>query len=207
MITKKTIAAASLAAFLAVPALAAGASINTAKNLSDGASVSLSGTVEDFSNAKSFTLHDSTGTISVDTSSAPSVVLKNGDTVNVSGRLNKGVLGASVAATSVSEDKTLGQQVGSAINSITGDDEPSNAQAVNIKGLPDKGMVKVEGTVDSVSSEKKFTLRDSTGTVDVALKSEQSASLQKGASVTVFGYVNNGMLSKSIDATKIELRH
>lgn len=200
----KTITLTSFAVLLSTSALAATA--NSVGNMQNGSAVSLSGTVENFDSAKSFTLRDASGEVKIDLSSSKSIVLKNGDKVDVSGTVDKGIMTTAVVATKVEEDKNVGQQIGEAIDSATGQTPASNATQVSIKALPEKGLVKVSGTVDSVSSEKKFTLRDSTGTVDVAIKSDQSASLHKGSGVTVVGYVNNGLLGKSIDASQVEVR-
>ncbi len=202
---RKTVALTSFAVLLSGSALAATA--NSVGNMDSGAAVSLAGTVEDFNSAKSFTLRDASGTTSIDLSSTPSIVLKNGDKVDVSGTVDKGITGSKVLATNVSEDKNLGQQIGDAIDNVTGEKPGSNTPQVAVKALPATGMVKVSGTVDSVSSAKKFTLRDSTGTVDVAIESAQSAALQKGTPVTVVGYVDKGMFSKSIKATSVDVQN
>ncbi|MGE3622248.1 MAG: NirD/YgiW/YdeI family stress tolerance protein [Bdellovibrionales bacterium] len=203
---RKTIAVTSLAVLLSSTALAANTA-SAVKDMPDGGQVTLSGTVEEFNNEKSFTLRDSSGTVKVDMGSAKSVVLKNGEKVTVNGTVDKGITGTTIAATSVAQDKAIGQQVGEAIDSVTGQDQAANAQPVNIKSLPDSGLVKLQGTVEDVSSEKKFTLKDSTGSVDVSLKSSESAALHKGSGVTVVGYVNKGLMGKSIDATKVDIRN
>jgi len=200
----KIIMIAGTAALLSTTALAA--TTAAVKNMPDGGSISLSGTVEDFNSEHSFTLRDNTGTMKVDLSKTKSIVLKNGETVSVTGTINKGVLGTQVAAQSVKEEKGVGQQIGEAIDSATGQDAAAAAKEVNIQSLPPSGLVKVTGTVDSVSSEKKFTLKDSTGSVDVNIKSGESASLNKGARVTVIGYAGKGLLGKNIDATEVDVR-
>jgi uncharacterized protein YdeI (BOF family) len=202
----RTTLAATAAMLFATAALAATSTTSSISNMPNGGMVSLTGTVENFDNAHSFVLRDSTGTMKVDLSGAKSVVLKNGDTVDVTGKIDKGLLGTQVAATSVNEDKGVGQQIGDAIDSMTGQTPASNAQAFNVKSLPSNGLVKVSGMVDSVSSEKKFTLKDSTGDVTVNLAAGQSASLNKGAAVSVVGYVDSGMLGKSINATEVDVQ-
>src|SRR5262245_27906450 len=63
----------------------------------------------------------------------------------------------------------------------------ADAKVVTIKALPDSGLVKVNGTIDNVSSARKFTLKDQTGHVDVAMEEEASTSLKKGLEVSVVG--------------------
>ena len=142
----------------------------------------------------------------IDLSKSPSVVLKNGESVDVSGLLNKGVLGTTITAQNVNENKAIGQKVGEAIDNVTGNDADSNARQVTVKTIPASGLIKVSGTVDSIDNAKKFTLKDSTGNVDVNIKSSESASLTKGAKVTVVGYPDKGMLGTSINATKVEVQ-
>jgi uncharacterized protein YdeI (BOF family) len=201
----QTIASTSLALLLSTTGALA-ATANSVDAMQNGSPVALTGTVENFTSAKSFTLRDASGTVEIDLSSTPSIVLKNGDKVDVSGTVDKGVLGAKIVATTVDEDKNVGQQIGEAIDSVTGQNQASNATPVSIKTLPTSGLVKIQGTVASVSNAKKFTLKDSTGTIDVAIQSSQSASLQKGTPVTVVGYVDNGLFSKSINATQVEVQ-
>ena len=201
----ETMLIAGITALLSTTALADATSASVS-NAPNGGPVTLSGTVEDFDNAHSFTLRDNSGTVKVDLSAAKSVVLKNGETVDVTGTVNKGVLGTTVVATSINEDKAVGQQIGEAIDSVTGQDAAGSAKVVNIRSLPKTGLVKVTGMVESVSNQKKFTLKDSTGHVDVNITSGESASLNKGAQVTVVGHVDNGILSKSINATEVDVQ-
>lgn len=197
---------AGIVALSAAPALAAVTSAAAIKNLPDGGGVTLNGTVEDFDSEHFFTLRDSTGTVKIDLSAAKSVVLTNGERVTVAGTIrNRGILGTSISARTVSEDKGVGQRIGEAIDSATGEDAAGYARTANIVSLPKSGLVKINGTVDSVDSEKKFTLKDQTGHIDIAIKPGMSASLNKGTEVTVVGYVNNGMLGKSIEATEVDV--
>ncbi len=182
------------------------ASANSIRSLPNNDKVTLNGTVEDFNSEHSFRLHDSSGSVTVDLSSAKSVVLKDGEKVTVDGTVRQTILGSDVVAGNVSEDKGLGARVGEAIDSATGQDAAASAQPVTIAALPDAGLVKVDGIVDGVSSEKKFTLKDSTGHVDVTIKSGESASLNKDTEVTVIGYVDKGVLGKTISATEVDVR-
>lgn len=69
--------------------------------------------------------------------------------------------------------------------------------------LPDEGHVVISGTVDDVDNEKEFTLRDHSGKIDVDVESDQSLILQKGAMVTVYGYIDSGLFRKDINATRV----
>jgi cytochrome c-type biogenesis protein CcmE len=64
-------------------------------------------------------------------------------------------------------------------------------------------MVKVVGSVDSISNTGSFTLKDATGNVSVALDPASKTTFKKGSEVTVTGYVEATTLSKSIHATHI----
>jgi uncharacterized protein YdeI (BOF family) len=176
------------------------------KDSPNGAEVTLSGTVEDFDSQHAFMLRDASGTVKIDLTSAKPMVLKDGEAVSVTGRVNHTVLGTDVVARNVSEDKGVGQQIGEAIDSVTGQDAAGSARVVTIQSLPNSGLVKLNGMVDSVASEKKFTLKDSTGHIDVSIKSAESASLKKGVEVTVIGNVDNGILGKKIVATEVDVR-
>jgi len=200
----KTATLAGLATFL-LATTAMAASAVSVKDMPNGNPVSLTGTVEDFDSQHSFTLNDGSGTVKVDLSSAKSLVLKNGDKVNVTGTVDKGIILTDVLAQSVTEDKGFGERVGNAIDSITGDKPSSDARPVTIAALPTTGLIKVSGMVESVSSAKKFTLKDQTGSVDVTIKSDQSASLNKGTHVAVIGYVEKGILGNSINATEVHV--
>jgi len=190
--------------FLSTTALAA-ATVSV-KEMPDGSEVTLSGTVEDFDSEHSFTLRDASGAVKVDLRSTKSMILKDGEKVNVTGLVNHTFLRTDVVARNVSEDKGVGERIGEAIDSVTGEDAAGSAQTATIQTLPDSGLVEVNGTVDSVSNAKKFTLKDSTGHVDVTIKSGESASLKRGAEVTVIGNVNKGLLGKSINATEVDVR-
>ncbi len=79
--------------------------------------------------------------------------------------------------------------------------------AVTVKTLPKSGAsVSLDGTVESVSNNKNFTLRDATGaTIDV--ESDQEIALNKGDRVSVDGKVDSTLLgfSKEIDASSIRI--
>ena len=200
----KTMMMAGVAALLSGSALAATAIL--IKNLPTSGEVTLNGTVESFDSQHSFTLRDSSGTIKVDLSATKAIVLKDGAKVSVTGTVDKGILETDIAALSVSEDEAVGKQIGEAIDSVTGQDPAGSAKAVDIRSLPESGIVKINGTVASVDNEKKFTLKDSTGTIDVTIMSGQSASLNKGTKVMVVGSVDKGLLGKSISATEVDVR-
>jgi len=200
----KTMMMTGIAALLSTSALAATTAASI-KDLPNGGPVTLSGAVEDFNSAHSFMLRDQSGAVKVDLSSTKSVVLTDGEQVTVTGVIDKGFFTTDVAARNVSEDKGVGERIGAAIDSVTGQDAAGSARAVNIQSLPESGIVKINGKVESVGSEKQFTLRDSTGHIDIAIKSGESASLHKGTEVTVIGSVDNGILGKTINATEVDV--
>jgi uncharacterized protein YdeI (BOF family) len=206
MKSSKTITMMIAGTMIMLSTPAASATASALKDTPEGSQVSLSGTVEDFDSQHSFTLHDSSGAVKVDLSAAKPMVLTNGEQVSVTGHVHHGLLSTDVVASAVSEDKGVGQTIGEAIDSVTGQDAAGSAQSVTIGSLPESGLVKINGTVDRVSTAKKFTLKDSTGHVDVAIKSGESASLAKGNQVTVVGNVDKGLLGKSIDATEVDVR-
>lgn len=182
-------------------AMAANGTISI-KDLPDGGEVSLTGTVDAIDNEREFTLRDSTGAIDVEIKSAESVVLKKGDKVSVSGTIDKGLTSTEIDAKSVVVHKNISETIGEAIEGSTGV-SIQGAESYHINNLPKEGMVKISGTVTEVDSEKEFTLKDSTGSIDIDVESSEAAALTKGAQVTVIGYVDNGMLGKDINATKV----
>jgi uncharacterized protein YdeI (BOF family) len=131
--------------------------------------------------------------------------VKNGDKVLVTGIVDKGFFSTNISARTVTADKTLGQTVGEAIDAVTGQNNNGAMQVATIKALPESGFIKIDGMVDSPENTK-FTLKDSTGTVEVDLKTTPASSLNQGAEVTVTGYVRKGILSKSVDATEVNMR-
>jgi uncharacterized protein YdeI (BOF family) len=191
--------AVGAAALLSTSALAAGISIKT---LPDEGQVTLKGTVDKVNSEREFTLRDSSGTINVDIESSQSVVLKEGDEVTVSGKVDKDITGKDINASNVQVNKGLAQGLKDTVKGIPGVSTTA-ASAFNIKNLPDNGMVKITGTVTDVSGEKEFTLKDDTGSIDVDVESSQNAALAEGARVTVIGNVDKGMLGKNINATEV----
>ena len=194
------------AVFLLLPVGADAATALAVKDLPNGNQVTLQGTVEDFNSQHSFMLRDNSGSVKIDLSSTHAVVLKEGEQVTVSGTVNQTILGPDVIAASVSEDKGIGQKVGEAIDSVTGQDAAGSARTSTIASLPKSGLVSVNGVVQSVYSGKSFAMKDPTGVIDVAIKSGESASLNKGTEVTVIGNVDDGFFSKSINATEVKIR-
>ena len=195
----KTLAVTLTAALVSTSALASTA---TVKNMPDKGHVTLEGTVSSVENAREFTLRDAAGTIDVDIDSNQSVVIKNGDKVTVDGVVDKGITGTGINARSVTVQKNMAEAAGDAIEGNT-DISLEGATVYNIENLPDKGLVKISGTVTHVDNEKKFTLKDSTGSINVDIESSETAALTEGAEVTVIGYVDKGMLGKDINANKV----
>lgn len=179
---------------------AAGAA--TIDNLPEEGMVTLSGTVESINNDREFTLRDQTGTIDVDIESGQSMTLKKGDQVTVTGKIDDDITGTDINATRIEVSKGLTQDMNDAVKSIPGV-STGDAQAYNIKDLPDEGMVKISGTVSDVDNEKEFTLKDRTGSINIDVEAPESALVTEGAEVTVIGQVNSGMLGKDINATKV----
>lgn len=192
-------AAAGMAALLSTTALAAGMTI---KSIPDEGTVTLRGTVDSVNNAHEFTLRDNTGTIDVDINPDHSVVLKKGDEVTVTGSVDKDVTGKDINASNVEVSKGLVRGASDAVKSIPGVSTTS-AQAFNIRDLPDRGMVKVSGTVSDVDNEKEFTLKDETGSINVDIESNERAALAEGAKVTVIGHIDSGLLGKDIKASQV----
>lgn len=199
---KKPLMVAGLSALLAGTALAASGT-TTIKNLPDEGQVSISGTVASVENAREFTLRDETGTIGVDITSNQSVVLKKGDKVTVNGVIDSGITGTDINASNVTVHKDMSEAMGDVIEGNTAISF-EGATTYKISQLPKEGLVKVSGTVSKVSSEEKFTLRDDTGNITVDMDSAaESAALTQGATVTVIGYVDSGILGKDINAKKV----
>ncbi|MBN8531292.1 MAG: NirD/YgiW/YdeI family stress tolerance protein [Alphaproteobacteria bacterium] len=205
-----TMAAAGFLALLSTTALSAN-QVNAIKNLENGNQVNITATVDSVQNEREFTLRDATGTIDVDLdSSGQSVVLKQGDTVTVSGVLDKGVLGTDINASSVTVNTKSSAVTPPPSVPLTGTANPAdapmvNATAYNIGNLPKQGLVKVSGTVADVNNEKEFTLKDQTGSIDVNIGSADNAAVTEGAQVVVIGYVENGLFSKDINASKVQV--
>ncbi|MFO1241582.1 MAG: NirD/YgiW/YdeI family stress tolerance protein [Rickettsiales bacterium] len=196
----KLVAVGGFAALLSTSALAATVSI---KQLPDSGNVTIAGTVSNVKNEREFTLRDETGTIDVNIKSGQSVVLKEGAKVSVDGTVDKGILGKDINATNVTVDKSMSENVTEGIEKNT-NLSMEGAQATTIAQLPKEGKVKLSGTVTDVDNEKEFTLKDSTGSIDVDLdQTAEAAALKEGSEVTVIGYVDDGMTGKDINATKV----
>lgn len=196
----KIFTVAGVAALLSNSALAAVTSI---KDLKYKNAVTISGTVSKVKNENEFTLRDATGTVDVNLKTGQSVVLKDGQKVTVNGTVDKGLLGTEIDAFSVQADKNLSENVSDAIEKNT-NLSMEGATAVTVKSLPSEGKVKLSGQVTDVDNEKEFTLKDSTGSIEIDLdESAESAALKEGSEVTVIGFVNNGITGKNINATKV----
>ncbi len=195
----KTLVVAGLAALFSSSALAG---VSSVKELQDGSNVTLSGTVDAVDNEREFVLRDKTGTIDVEIDAGQSVVLKKGDKVSVTGKLDKGFFNTDIESAKVDVEKSLSENVSDAIEAKTSL-SLEGAEAYHIKDLPKEGLVKLSGTVTDVDNEKEFTIKDSTGSINVDVKSAESAQLTEGAEVTVIGYVDSGAMVKDINATKV----
>lgn len=194
------VAAASMTALISTTALAAITNLN---NLPKDGIVTLQGTVEAVQNEREFILRDDAGkTIGIDIDEGKSVVLKKGDPVTVTGAVDRGFLGTDINASSVSVGKGLIEGMSDTVKSMPGVSTLS-AQAFDIKDLPQQGAVKVTGTVTDVDSEQAFTLQDETGSIDVAVTSNERAQLSEGAKVTVIGSVDHGAMGKNIHASQV----
>jgi uncharacterized protein YdeI (BOF family) len=190
---------AGLATLVSTSALAA---IKDIKDMGNGSQVNITGTVDTVRNERKFLLRDASGTIAVEIASNQSVVLKQGDTVAVTGVVDKGMLTTDINASQVTVHKNVAQAVGDTIESRTGV-SLEGATTYSINSLPKEGLVKVSGKVTDVDNEKKFTVADDTGSIKVDVQSPETAALTKGAEVTVIGYVDSGMLGKDINARKV----
>lgn len=76
----------------------------------------------------------------------------------------------------------------------------------NLKDMDDGSQVSLNGTVEDVDNERKFTMRDATGTIDVNIRSGQSLVLKAGDRVAVSGVVDRGVLDTNIDATNVTVQ-
>lgn len=193
--------------FLSPVTVAAGAPDGIAiHNLPDSGNVTVSGTVDRVESARKFTLRDNTGTIDVAIKSNESAVLSEGDKVTVTGNVSSAFWGLmkGVNATDVQVHKDLPTVLSDALTETTGISVDKTTVS-HISQLPDQGLVRVTGSVDKVGNEKNFTLKDSTGTIDVAIASAEKVVLVKGAEVTVVGYVKRGMMGKTLSATHVIL--
>jgi uncharacterized protein YdeI (BOF family) len=180
---------------------AAGAdiSIDHLSQLADGRRVRLNGTVERVQGSRSFLLHDETGRIAVKLSSTLPKGLKKGSDVAVSGRIERGLMGASIAAQAVSLRKQPAVQADNAKKPKL----VKNVPSYSITSLPETGLVKVSGIVITANNAKQFVLKDATGLVDVSVDAANASHVKKGTTVTVIGSVDRGALGKDISAQTI----
>lgn len=205
MHTYRTILAMSGSAMLLAGTALADQPATLIDSLPDKGTVTVSGTVEQMDSAREFRLHDDSGSVDVKLASGESAVLKQGDSVTVTGTVEKpllGLMGKDIVASNVQVHKSLSSALSDAITSSTGI-SLQKAETTQINQLPKQGMVRLIGTVQSVSGAKAFTLKDPTGTIDVSVQSSENAALAKGAEVSVIGYVKSGILGKHISATHV----
>ena len=84
----------------------------------------------------------------------------------------------------------------------------SNAVGTTVNNLPKKGEVSVSGIVEKVEDDRRFILRDSTGTIDIAVENEALAIPKQGDNVIVTGMIEKrawGLLGKEIKASSIQM--
>lgn len=195
----KTLTALGIATLTATSALAATTEI---KSLPKSGNVTLEGVVESVQNEREFTLRDNTGKIGIDMPKNQSVVLKVGSRVTVSGEIDRDIAGVDINANRVDVHNGLAQAIS---DNIEGGNDMSlqGATAYEIKSLPDSGLVKVTGMVSDVDDERNFTVKDTTGKIDVKLTSAQTAALTEGARVTVIGRVDKGLTGKDLEASQV----
>lgn len=177
------------------------ADIESVKELDDGKMITLEGTVDGVNSEREFILRDASGTIKVDIDSTQSVVLTKGQKVSVTGVLDKDLLtGSDINAREVVVHKDA---VGILEDAIEGHTDISlqGATTYQIGDLPENGHVKVHGKILDVDSEKEFTLEDSTGKIDVELRSAENAVVTEGAQVTVVGDLADS--GERIDANRV----
>lgn len=77
------------------------------------------------------------------------------------------------------------------------------ATETNINSLPKEGMVQISGTVTEVDGANEFTLKDSTGEIEV--ESDTDLNLALGDEVTVSGEIDSGFFSTEIEATNVTI--
>jgi uncharacterized protein YdeI (BOF family) len=208
--------AAGIAALLSTSALAEEiASIADISNMKNKSEITISGVVDSVENEREFTLRDKMDkTIDVNITSNESVTFKEGDSIKVSGTVDRGLIGTDINARSVEveiDDELMSNaKDGAREMSGTSDNNAqlsksqlNNAQSFNIGQLPDAGTVKVTGQVTNVEDEKEFTLSDNTGSIKVDIISAENAAITKGAKVTVIGNVEKGMMGKGIEASEV----
>jgi hypothetical protein len=78
----------------------------------------------------------------------------------------------------------------------------AHATETTIHALPMRGAVTLFGTVERITSDEEFTLRDDSGRVTVRQLSGDRAILDEGDSVTVIGNVAGG---ENITASRVRI--
>ncbi|MBX7147208.1 MAG: NirD/YgiW/YdeI family stress tolerance protein [Alphaproteobacteria bacterium] len=194
----------SVAMLSTIPAYA---SVSDIKTLADKSQIEVTGTVETIQNEREFTLRDETGSIDVDIESNQSVILQEGAKVTVKGSVDRGIMGTDINATSVTVQSSTSNNSTSPNAMTTTSASGEEAKTYTIQNLPNTGFVKLNGTVNSVKNQKEFTLKDATGKIDIVIESNQSAALTPNTEVTVVGYIDKGLLSKSIKATQVNVKN
>jgi uncharacterized protein YdeI (BOF family) len=190
-------------ALTAMVAFDASADEGTIRSLPAKGNITISGTVQDVQSEREFTLRDDSGTIDVSIKSNKSAVIAKGDNVTVKGKMESGMLGKKyIAASDVKVGKDLTSSISDAIEAHTSI-SLENAKKAKIASLPEEGLVKIAGTVDDVKDEKNFTVKDTTGSINVSIESDENVVLTKDAAVTVIGFVDKGLLGKSILAKHV----
>lgn len=199
----KNVIGLGVSALVLLSSTALAATIDNVAKLSNNSQVNISGVVESVEGEREFILRDTSGNaVDVDVTSNQSLTLKEGDEVDVSGKVDKGLISTDINASDVRVKKGLVEGATDAVSSIPGV-STMDAQAFNIVDVPRSGIVKVTGIVSDVDSEKKFTLKDKTGSINIDMTSAERAVLTEGATVTVLGAVDSGIFSKDINATKV----
>jgi uncharacterized protein YdeI (BOF family) len=182
--------------------VAAGAdiSIHNLNRLPDGRRVRLNGTVEAVQGKRDFILRDDSGHIEINLTSHEKIALTKGAEVTVSGRINRGLMGVNIDASSVtlrskSEQAAAEKPLDSGL--------AAKAPAYTVATLPETGFVKVTGTVTTSENDREFVMKDATGLVDVSVADADASKVMKGSRVTVIGSVDRGVLGKDISASRI----
>jgi uncharacterized protein (TIGR00156 family) len=84
-------------------------------------------------------------------------------------------------------------------------DQPQATPINAAKSLPDGSEVTISGTVENFDSRHPFTLRDSSGAINVDLSDIKPIVLHNGEKVTITGDVDKGFLSTNVAATDVHL--
>lgn len=192
----------TVAALVALLSTSALADINSIKSQDDDTTVTVNGVVKEVEDTREFTLQDASGQIEVEIESTQSVVLKPGDKVTVEGKTDTDWFTTEIEAHTVTVHKDVSSAITDAIEGST-TLSFEGATTYHIANLPNKGLVKIAGTVIDVDNEKEFTLQDNTGKINVDVESAEAAALTEGASVTVIGLMDNDLTGKDVNATKV----